>query len=216
MFILATTVDAEGPTVTVHRTRKEAVDALAENFMVGADVSDKDESWIIDQVEQGDALVSITEVKTAVLHTRHPDDSSTIDFYVDGAKASLDEEEIVDPGAGYEAEDYVERRDSLRELAERDGATQWDKDCYQALLDYRNQFRKYAFMDGDEWDRIVDAKEVPEDYPVKVLGPDDPAQDRVTCGTCGRSWDDAVVTGMTPAPSGRCPFEQYHEDEEGQ
>ena len=35
-----------------------------------------------------------------------------------------------------------------------------------------------------------------------------------TCGTCGITWDDAVVTGVTPAPSGRCPFEYDHEEEE--
>jgi hypothetical protein len=35
-----------------------------------------------------------------------------------------------------------------------------------------------------------------------------------TCGTCGRTWDDALVTGVTPAPSARCPFEAQHEDDE--
>jgi len=35
-----------------------------------------------------------------------------------------------------------------------------------------------------------------------------------TCGTCGRTWDDARITGVTPAPSGRCPFEWWHEAEE--
>lgn len=29
----------------------------------------------------------------------------------------------------------------------------------------------------------------------------------VTCGRSGRSWDDAVVTSVTPAPAARCPFE---------
>ena len=29
----------------------------------------------------------------------------------------------------------------------------------------------------------------------------------MTCGHCGRSWDDARVTSMTPVPSARCPFE---------
>jgi len=72
-----------------------------------------------------------------------------------------------------------------------------------------------------------DEDDVPEDYPVKVLGisseqdlneafitlarvngvkPDDLAH----CGTCGRIWNDAISTGMTPVPSGRCPFEYYH------
>lgn len=51
---------------------------------------------------------------------------------------------------------------------------------------------------------------VPADFPVKVLAADDPATDRVTCGTCGRSWDDAIVTQWTPAPGARCPFEYFH------
>jgi len=31
-----------------------------------------------------------------------------------------------------------------------------------------------------------------------------------TCGACRRTWDDAVITGVTPVPSGRCPFEYWH------
>lgn len=34
------------------------------------------------------------------------------------------------------------------------------------------------------------------------------------CNTCSRVWDDDVVTGITPAPSGRCPFEYDHPDED--
>lgn len=33
-----------------------------------------------------------------------------------------------------------------------------------------------------------------------------------TCGACGRSWDDAVGSTLTPAPSGRCPFELLHDE----
>jgi hypothetical protein len=29
--------------------------------------------------------------------------------------------------------------------------------------------------------------------------------DIATCGTCGRSWNDAAVSASTPVPSGRCP-----------
>lgn len=45
---------------------------------------------------------------------------------------------------------------------------------------------------------------------------DDDGRERVdvaTCGTCGRSWNDAQSSSLTPAPSGRCPFEYEHEDE---
>lgn len=31
-----------------------------------------------------------------------------------------------------------------------------------------------------------------------------------TCGHCGRSWNDAAVSSVTPTPSGRCPFEHKH------
>ncbi len=58
---------------------------------------------------------------------------------------------------------------------------------------------------------------VPGDWPVRPLtGTDDAddAVDPVTCGTCGRSWDDAIPTSMTPAPSARCPFEPFHDDDE--
>lgn len=43
-----------------------------------------------------------------------------------------------------------------------------------------------------------------------------PIVDIATCGHCGRSWDDAMVSHLTPAPAGRCPFEYDHEydDEE--
>ena len=51
---------------------------------------------------------------------------------------------------------------------------------------------------------------IPANFPVKVLRPGQRAKDRVTCGTCGRSWDDAISTSMTPTPSGRCPFEHFH------
>jgi len=40
------------------------------------------------------------------------------------------------------------------------------------------------------------------------------AQRVSTCGTCGRSWDDAVITSMTPVPAARCPFEYFHDGED--
>lgn len=53
---------------------------------------------------------------------------------------------------------------------------------------------------------------VPPDFPVQPLTPDQiaSATDPATCGTCGRTWDDAVGTEWTPAPSARCPFEYFH------
>jgi len=35
-------------------------------------------------------------------------------------------------------------------------------------------------------------------------------EDIATCGNCGESWNDALITSWTPAPSGRCPYEYIH------
>lgn len=51
---------------------------------------------------------------------------------------------------------------------------------------------------------------IPKDHEVQPLAPGAPAEDRVTCGACGLSWDDGIGTSYTPAPSGRCPFEYFH------
>ena len=53
---------------------------------------------------------------------------------------------------------------------------------------------------------------LPKDFPVQPLRANQKAKDRVTCGTCGRSWDDAIPTSWTPAPSARCPFEYFHDE----
>lgn len=52
--------------------------------------------------------------------------------------------------------------------------------------------------------------DIPADYPVQPLDDDHEVPGKATCGTCNRSWDDSVSTSMTPTPSGRCPFEQFH------
>lgn len=41
-----------------------------------------------------------------------------------------------------------------------------------------------------------------------------PMIDVVTCGTCGEQWNDAALSSLTPAPSGRCPFEYEHESDD--
>jgi hypothetical protein len=51
---------------------------------------------------------------------------------------------------------------------------------------------------------------VPRDFPVQPLRANQTAIARATCGTCGRSWDDGKPTSWTPAPSARCPFEDFH------
>lgn len=38
----------------------------------------------------------------------------------------------------------------------------------------------------------------------------EPAHGLSTCGHCRRTWDDDHVSGTTPTPSGRCPFELEH------
>lgn len=52
-----------------------------------------------------------------------------------------------------------------------------------------------------DWE--LDAKEQRDEMGALVA-------EMTTCGTCGRTWNDALITGRTPAPSSRCPFEDVH------
>lgn len=53
---------------------------------------------------------------------------------------------------------------------------------------------------------------IPADYEVQPISPDDPdAIAPATCGHCGLTWDDGIVTGITPTPAARCPFEGFHD-----
>jgi hypothetical protein len=54
---------------------------------------------------------------------------------------------------------------------------------------------------------------IPSDFPVQPLKSNQKAKDKATCGHCGLSWDDGIITSYTPAPSARsarCPFEAFH------
>ncbi len=74
--------------------------------------------------------------------------------------------------------------------------------------------RRLAEAIADEADTDdEDDEDVPADFPVRpLLTAEDKAgaASLATCGHCGRSWDDGIITSMTPTPSARCPFEYYH------
>jgi hypothetical protein len=63
----------------------------------------------------------------------------------------------------------------------------------------------------DDLDPEEVAARIPPTFPVQPVQIGTPGS--ATCGTCGLSWDDDPdePTAWTPAPSGRCPFEPWHE-----
>ena len=73
-------------------------------------------------------------------------------------------------------------------------------------------------LSQDVWDtrdlialieHLEEEAEVPEDYEVQPVVTDGPGVS--VCGTCRLMWDDSVSTSRTPVPSGRCPFEVWHD-----
>ncbi len=59
------------------------------------------------------------------------------------------------------------------------------------------------------YNQPLDQKRTVHDNGVVELDPANP--NAAVCGHCGRGWDDSVITGLTPTPSARCPFEYDHE-----
>lgn len=56
------------------------------------------------------------------------------------------------------------------------------------------------------------ASRIPPNWPVQPTYADAKIDGLATCGSCGLSWNDRTPTSLTPAPSGRCPFETFHDD----
>ena len=62
-----------------------------------------------------------------------------------------------------------------------------------------------------DFEVVAAERYITDDRGVRYVGKGRPApksfKDPATCGSCGRTWDDGHVTGVTPTPSARCPFE---------
>lgn len=74
-------------------------------------------------------------------------------------------------------------------------------------------------MEPVNGDTILDPSVIPADWPVQPIAFRDEEAVKAghvvaRCGDCGLCWDDSEVTGMTPAPAGRCPFEAFHVEAE--
>jgi hypothetical protein len=115
--------------------------------------------------------------------------------------------------------------DSEAEAMEKaaDMASEFDSDCPDDVVSSKGGAAgDWGWVDVEETpDATVDDDDaeppaVPADWPVQPI-PRDEALKRAeegeciaTCEECERSWDDSVATSMTPAPAGRCPFENFH------
>ena len=60
--------------------------------------------------------------------------------------------------------------------------------------------------------RRTNHNEIPKDHEVRPVIRNRNRPGIVTCNACGLSWNDDKITGWTPAPSGRCPFEYHHKN----
>lgn len=130
----------------------------------------------------------------------------------------------VDPHLREYAHDYaagwnVSQRAAVGALERADGrdvSHAWydgydDYACGRAKWTYRAWRRRGC--DATCADACGERGHVPGDFPVRPIAWWTSAQQAgspVTCGECGRTWDDAVPTSWTPAPSARCPFEHFH------
>ena len=81
-----------------------------------------------------------------------------------------------------------------------------DDAARMALYDFADRLALAYCQDLADDIADTDDEDVPADWPVRPY--DGPGA--TICNACGRGWIDTIPTSMTPAPSGRCPFEQWH------
>jgi hypothetical protein len=83
-----------------------------------------------------------------VLHQRYPDDSCVIRVWVDGVEVT-DQAEIedLDPGRGYEQEDYQMYLEAAEAAAEADNAGEFERVVLDAVQQMRPNFKKCSYGD---------------------------------------------------------------------
>ncbi|AVE00735.1 hypothetical protein KNU14_gp83 [Gordonia phage Buggaboo] len=130
------------------------------------------------------------------------------------------------PGAYYTGPDVVRlvaRTNRVFVAWRRQGITWWDDVTvidHGAYYTHRNGVREIGHV-GDYCDAVrADGALTFDDVPTITVDRDNRAAGVrlygrdlaaiATCGACGRRWDDAHVSSVTPTPSGRCPFEYDH------
>jgi hypothetical protein len=81
--------------------------------------------------------------------------------------------------------------------------------CYEDLIDVRDVIARF-----EELEETIAAEEISEDNGAQPQLDDDGKTKVVEaqCGECGKTWNDALITERTPAPSARCPYESIHEE----
>lgn len=91
-------------------------------------------------------------MKITVLHHRDPDAECDVTVYVDGVRVPAEDVSVddIDPGRGYEREDYEENLELAHDLAHAPGATDYDRDYLAALEAAEPTYRKWA---TGEWTR---------------------------------------------------------------
>lgn len=90
--------------------------------------------------------------KIQILHVRDPDSECDIAIYLNGAEfTGKSEVEDMDPGRGYEREDYERNLELSREAAAAPDAGQFEADVLGAYEEMGERYRK--FSTDDDWDR---------------------------------------------------------------
>jgi hypothetical protein len=80
---------------------------------------------------------------------------------------------------------------------------------FDDVIDSREVIARIAELESE-----IEAEEISEDNGAEpqLDENENTIVDMVKCGTCGKSWNDALITERTPAPSARCPYESIHEE----
>lgn len=109
-------------------------------------LSERDESYL------GDVEISLRpednqpdkRPRVQVLHQRDPDYECGIRVFLDGVELTHPQVEDMDPGRGYEKEDYERDLESARAAAGREEATDFDRALLDAYEGMQDAYRKWS------------------------------------------------------------------------
>jgi hypothetical protein len=194
-------------TTFVTTSREAALGDLHENYAEGE--PDMDEAALISYIEQQGVRVLIEEhdLRIEVLTVHNPDSGASVRMWVNGVEEDPTGEEIVDPGAGHEINDWLRCQVDV------------------ILADYSEEFRGSAleafevfddseYVTGDRDDAAITCGRVQGEWPQSFTVCSwqfRPVKDLHVAAAALRAHREAHPTPVPPPPAGgsELDFERY-------
>lgn len=121
-----------------------ALDSFIGDIETGI-IEDDSDGTLEDRIEAARAALA-RPARIDIIHFRDPDSECDHQVYLNGVRLGRDQVgvEDIDPGRGYEREDYESRLEAAQEAVARPDATDYDRDYLEIVEEAESTYKKWS------------------------------------------------------------------------